>query len=158
MPENDLPKEEKIITEQEFKKEIRKHLLVMEFNKDRLDNFSVLKKLLIITAPFAIAYAVYGYFLYSGFIIGFNLLFLISIIPFLVSLIFNLWILAWTRGRIIDVSLGLLHLIDYAMKNQEFVEWTAEGVINFDDIMRMGEETLGRKNSGAENKKAGKVC
>jgi len=93
MPENDLPKEEKIITEQEFKKEIRKHLLVMEFNKDRLDNFSVLKKLLIITAPFAIAYAVYGYFLYSGFIIGFNLLFLISIIPFLVSLIFNLWIL-----------------------------------------------------------------
>jgi len=33
-----------------------------------------------------------------------------------------------------------------------------KGVINFDDIMRMGEETLGRKNSGAENKKAGKVC
>ena len=155
MSENDLPKEEKLVTEDEFKKEVKKHLLVMEYNKRRIDNFTVFKKLLIITAPFAVGYLIYGYCLYKNIYFDGYLFFMIGIIPFLVSLIFNLLILVWSRGRIIDISLALLHLLDYVIRNEDKVVWTSGVPVNLDDIMKMGEESLERKDDGEHRSDSG---
>jgi hypothetical protein len=153
-----MPKDElKKITEDEFLSEIKKYNAEMLYNAQRLKRLSFFKQFLIINSPFVFVWAFLIYWMVKDIMPRVETVLGIALIGFLVSLVFNLLMLSWKRGRILDIALGLLKMIRYCEESEGNIEWTESGREKFHKIMNDGEMKVEREICGEKAKEAGEV-